>query len=372
MKPDVKAICAFMNTWAPPGLAYPWDRVGLQTGNPSRHVETVLVCLTVTREALAAALRAKAEMIIAHHPLIWTPLKTLCQDAPTATLCLELVRADIACFAAHTNLDIAPGGVNDALAGRLGLRDGVPLFRDEHLQQVKVVTFVPESHRNMIRDALAGAGAGVIGDYTHCSFNAAGTGTFLPGDAANPYLGGKGVVNQAPEWRLEMVADKARLSLIIKALYQAHPYEEPAYDIIPLENPNKALGLGVLGHLEKKTSLAAFSRHVCRVLGLEHVHVYGAGNKAVASVAALAGSGGSYIERLPEDVDVYVSGDISYHAAEAALLRGIPCIDAGHRGTELPIVDGIAKRLRKEFRGLAVKTFKERAAARLVTAHARG
>ncbi len=358
-------ICNAMDDWAPPALAYPWDRIGLQTGNPTDKVEKALVCLTVTRDALRAAKKINANMIIAHHPLIWDPLKTLREDDPAARLCLDLARANIACFTAHTNLDIAPGGVNDALADALGVLETRPLFSAEHLRRMKIVTFVPESHRERVRDALADAGAGVIGDYTHCAFNAPGVGNFLPGPAANPYLGEKSGINEESEWRIEMAADKARLTPIIKALYRAHPYEEPAFDVVPLDNPVTHQGLGLVGLLERKTAWSDFVARVAKTIG--SLQVYGERRKAVRRVALLGGSGGSYVERLPGDVDVYVTGDISYHEAQAALLRGVSCIDAGHAGTELPVLDVIARRLKRAFPGLGFRIYKEPPMGRMVS-----
>ena len=354
-----------MDDWAPPALAYPWDRIGLQTGSPTAKVEKALVCLTVTQDAVRAAKKMNINMIIAHHPLIWDPLKALREDEPAARLCLEVARANMACFTAHTNLDIASGGVNDALADALGMAETQPLFPAEHLRQIKIVTFVPESHRALVRDALAAAGAGVIGDYTHCAFNAPGVGNFLPGATANPYLGEKGSVNEEPEWRIEMAADKARLTPIIKALYQAHPYEEPAFDVVPLENQVAHQGLGVVGLLEHKTTWTDFVARVANTLG--PAQVYGERRKAVRRVALLGGSGGAYVERLPGNVDVYVTGDISYHEAQSALLRGIPCIDAGHAGTEMPVLEVIARRLKQTFPRLGLRIYKEPPLGRMVS-----
>lgn len=361
-------ICAFMDAWAPPGWAYEWDRVGLQVGSVTQPVTKVLVCLTVTPKAINAAKRKRASMIIAHHPLIWTPLTALRSDDPQTRLCLDLCQSGIACFAAHTNLDVAPDGVNAALAETLGLRQREILFREKHLRQVKLITFVPETHLDAVRNTLAHAGAGIIGDYTHCSFYSPGTGTFLPGADSNPFVGDKETMNEEPELRLEMILDHARLGKVLRALYAAHPYEEPAYDLIPLENVNDQAGLGQIGMLKKNMPLRSFASFVREALATPHVTVHGAGKRTVRRVAVAGGSGGGLIARLPDDTDVFVTGDVGYHHAEMARLRGIACIDAGHVATEQPVVAEIATRLRHAFPALATTAFSEKEESVVITA----
>ncbi len=356
----VRDISAYMDNWAPPGWAYPWDRVGLHTGSPTQNVERILVCLTVTPAVVASAKRAGASMIVAHHPLVWAPLKTLREDNPHTRLCLDICRANIACFAAHTNLDVAPDGVNAALAEKLQLEDKAILFPEPHLDQVKIVTFVPDTHQRAVCNALAEAGAGVIGEYTHCSFSAPGVGAFLPGASTTPFVGAKNIVNEEPELRVEMLVDKARLAGVVQALYDAHPYEEPAYDIVTLENKNERAGLGMTGALPHALPLRDFADYVRDALAAPYVKVHGSGRKKVRRVAVLGGSGGDFVTRLPEAIDAYVTGDISYHHGETARLRGIACLDAGHYATELPIVGIIAARLRKAFPTLGVTLCGER------------
>lgn len=182
----VQDICNTMETWAPQHLAYDWDKPGLTIGDPQQNVSRISVMLSVTPETVAAALKAKADLIISHHPVIWEPLAHLRETDAHTRMCLQLVRSGIACYAAHTNLDMAPGGVNDILAKTLGLVHCKPLF-PRHNQattpsrSLKVVTFIPPSHHNAVRNAVCQAGAGSIGNYTHCTFSSPGTGTFLPG-----------------------------------------------------------------------------------------------------------------------------------------------------------------------------------------------
>jgi len=355
----VREICAAMEAWAPAGYAYDWDKVGLQTGDPDTEVSHVLTCLSITEDALKAARKAKAKMIVAHHPLIWEPLKRLDPRDPHTRLCLELAQEGIACFASHTNLDVVPGGVNHTLALTLGLWNARPLFPAAHARQVKLVTFVPESHLTAVRDALSKAGAGVIGDYKQCSFSTPGTGTFIPGMAADPFCGEPLKLSEEAEIRLEMLVSLAHVPRVVAALMQSHPYEEPAYDLITLENRDPAIGLGMRGELRKAMTLKDFAALVCKSLDLTHARVGGSMRRKVRRVAVLGGSGGGEVAKLPPEVEVYVTGDLKYHDVLEARARGLAVIDAGHAGTEKGIALIIARHLLGRFLGLRVTPYVE-------------
>lgn len=355
----VRDVVAQMDRWAPPGLAYAWDRAGLATGEPSAKITRVLVCLTVTREAFKAARRAKADMIVAHHPLIWDPLTSLRRDDARAALCLDIAEAGMACYTAHTNLDVVPGGVNHVLAHRLGLTRLAPLFPAEHAEQLKLVTFVPEARLADVRTAMCDAGAGVIGNYTHCSFSTPGTGTFRPGVDANPFSGSKFQVNQEPELRLEVLVPKTRLSPVLAALKKVHPYEEVAYDLYKLHNTDPAASLGLSGDLSANTTLGEFAEHVRAALEITHLRCAGDPKRKIRRVAVMGGAGGASAAKVPGDVDVYVTGDVKYHDALDAVERGLAIIDAGHHGTEKWIVPAIADYLKKALPDLKVSRFIE-------------
>ncbi len=360
MKTAVKDVCAFMEAWAPPELAYDWDKVGLHTGRPDSEVNAILVCLTVTPEAVRAARKAGANMIIAHHPLIWSPLKQLRTDDPQVALCIDLAKRDMACFIAHTNLDLAAGGVNDALTRQLQLKECRPLFPADHLKAFKLVTFIPPDHVDRLRDALAATGAGVIGTYTQCSFHTPGTGTFQPDTSAMPFSGTKSVLNKEAELRFEILVNSGGLNQAVAALHAVHPYEAPAYDLIPLAQGKSALGLGRRGSLATPMRLHEFAAYTREKLHLQYVISYGKSTTSVRTVAVLGGSGGASAPDLPEDIDVFVTGDIKYHDAQSALLKGAACIDASHAGTELPVLETIRYRLKQHFTSIAVTLFRER------------
>ncbi len=354
---DVKRV---MDEWAQPAWAATWDRVGLQAGRPDQEVTGAAVCLSVTPGVVAGARAAGANMIVAHHPLIWDPIRTLRTDDPLVRLCLDIAANGMACLAAHTNLDVAPGGVNDALARAIGLEKTKPLFASDEARQLKLVVFVPESHLAQLRDAVSAAGAGGFGNYTHCSFSAPGVGTFRPEEGARPFCGEIGRLNEEPERRFETLVPKARLGAVLRAMFQAHPYEEVAYDVMALENTDRLVGLGRVGELPEAMEADAFVAHVRKCLSPASLRaVFPGTGRRVRRVAVLGGSGGDQIARVPLDVDAYVTGDVKYHDALAAQARNLLVVDAGHHGTETPVLPEIARRLVAALEGLAVTVIGE-------------
>jgi len=365
---NVRDVCAVIDVFAPPALAYEWDRAGLSIGRPDAEVTGVLVALTVTRPVFEAAREAGAELIISHHPLLWEPFQALRTDDPMTRLCLDIAQAGISCYAAHTCLDVAPGGVSALLAARLGLTNVRPLFSAPQAAQVKLVAFVPETHVVQVRDAVCRAGAGVIGDYTYCTFSAPGTGTFLPGENTQPFSGEKHRVNEERELRFEVLTPKARLAGVLQALNAAHPYEEAAYDIVCLDNRDPTAGLGVRGELPGPVPLRRFADHVRAALDLSHVRMAGHGDKAVLRVAAIGGAGGREIMNLPGDVDVLLTGDIGYHEAHLAESRGVALVDAGHAGTEKCVVPALADYLARTLSSVGVSSYVEPDVFTMITA----
>lgn len=359
MRFTVRDVIRVMEEWAPPALAYDWDRIGLHLGRPDAPVQRVVTALSATPDAADAALRNRADLLVTHHPLLWEPLRAIRTDNPAHAAVLRLAAGGVNCFAAHTNLDLCVGGVNDILAETLDLRDTTPLFPAKHAGQLKLITFVPETHLSLVRDAVSRAGAGQVGNYTHCSFATPGVGTFLPGAGASPYSGTSGRVNEEPEHRFETVVPKAQLGGVLEALRAAHPYEEVAYDLIPLHQHDPRIGLGRVGDLPKPVSLRAFAQRVRKALGAQHARVVGDLRRPVRRVAVLGGAGGSQIPQVPAGIDVYVTGDVKYHEAQAALEQGLAVIDAGHHGTERGIAPVIAARLAQALPGLQVQTYEE-------------
>lgn len=345
----IQDICNLMEKWAPLRLAFPDDNVGLVLGSKDWEINKVLVCLTITNNIVEESIRNDVKLIVSHHPLIYTPLNKITQDNPYSNRIATLIANRIACYNCHTNLDIAEKGLNHILAQKLEISNATGLLPVEHTQLFKLVTFVPKDYLEKVRGAVCSCGAGIIGEYAYCSFSASGLGTFLPSEKANPFLGKIGKVNEEKEERFEVLVPAEFLNNVIEALLEAHPYEEVAYDIYPLYNKSKKISLGLKGSLEEPISLEEFTNHVKEKLNLSLVRVVGEMTKEIKSVAVIGGSGGSEIEKIPDNIDVLVTGDVKYHQALEAIDKGLAVIDAGHFGTEYPVVQSIYNYLKEKF-----------------------
>lgn len=331
----------------PPALAENWDNVGLQVGDPAAVIRRVMVCLDVSERALDEALRHGAQAIVSHHPLIFSPLKRLSPADETGRLVFRAVREGIAVLSAHTNLDSAREGLNDWLAAILGLEETAPL-QPGGSDLCKLVVFVPAGYEDPVAQALFEAGAGHIGRYDSCSFRSEGVGTFRPGDAARPFIGRPGALERVREIRLETVLTPEVRGRALARMLKAHPYEEVAYDLVPLANIRMDVGLGRIGRLAEATTLGTFAEQVKQRLEIPSLRVVGALERKVVKVAVCGGSGASVLgDADRQGADVLVTGDVKYHEAQSARFRNLGLIDAGHFGTERIMVEHLATALRQ-------------------------
>jgi putative NIF3 family GTP cyclohydrolase 1 type 2 len=247
----------------PPRLAADWDAVGLVCGDPDDEVQRVLVAVDPVPETVDEALETGAQLLVTHHPLLLRGVHGVGADTPKGALVHRLVRGGAALFTAHTNADAADPGVSDALAAAIGLTVHGPLVPEPAPPLDKIVTFVPVGPAiTAVHDALAAAGAGAIGDYSHCSFATAGTGQFKPLPGAHPAIGEVGRLERVAETRLEMVLPRPRRAAVVAALRAAHPYEEPAFDVLELAPLPSPVGLGRIGELPGPEPLRAFTARV--------------------------------------------------------------------------------------------------------------
>ena len=329
---------------APPPLAEEWDNCGLQAGDPAAEVGLVLVALTPLPEVFAEAEDKGADFILFHHPLIFQPVKTLDTSLYPGDLLARSIRNGMILYAAHTSYDAAPAGVSAALAEALGLQGPLRVPSPRGTLR-KLVVFVPEESVDGVVQALSEAGAGVIGDYTECTFRTRGTGTFRGGDETNPYLGESGRLEKVDEVRVETVVASHLAGRAAEAATAAHPYEEIALDVYPVEGTPEGCGYGRLGTLSEPLTPEELQERVSGSLGSPARLVADAGRR-IQRVAVLGGSGGSFIpEVAAAEADAYVTGDIDYHEALLAKSLGLTTIDAGHAATELPSLAPLARRL---------------------------
>ena len=267
-------VIQLFEQFSPKAYAMDGDKIGLQIGALNQPVQNVLIALDVTEEVVDEAIAKGAQIIIAHHPPIFRPLQKIATDTSAGRMIAKLIKNDIAVYAAHTNLDVATGGVNDLLAEALRLEKPevlVPTFEDP---LKKLVVFVPEENAEELRQALGNAGAGAIGNYSHCSFSGEGLGRFLPGEDTNPHIGESGKLEAVNEIRIETIFPQSIEKKVIQAMIKGHPYEEVAYDVYSLENKGKQLGLGRIGSVEE-TTLGDFAQHVKAVFDVEKVRGIG-------------------------------------------------------------------------------------------------
>lgn len=344
-KPNGHEIIRLFESFSPKHLAVEGDPIGLQIGDPSQKINKVLIALDVTEEVVDEAIELRANMIIAHHPLIYSPLKKVISAQPAGRIVTKLIKHDIVLYIAHTNLDIAEEGVNDLLANALELNNPA-ILRVTYTEPVKkLAVFVPEGNAEAVREAIGNAGAGSIGDYSHCTYSLKGIGRFLPNQKANPYIGQPGKMEMTEETRVEAVFPASIEKKVIKAMLQSHPYEEVAYDIFSIENKGRDFGLGRVGELEKEMTLKDFAEKVKSALEVDTVRVIGNLTNTVKKVAVLGGDGNKYVRDAQfTGADVFVSGDLYYHTALDFKQEGMNMIDPGHN-VEKIMKKGVANKM---------------------------
>jgi dinuclear metal center YbgI/SA1388 family protein len=350
----IKELTAFLESIAPPSFQESYDNVGLIIGDPERDVQSALVTLDITPAVLDEALQKNAGLIISHHPLIFQGLKKIAGRSEVERMVARAIRQDLAIFAAHTNLDAITGGVNTILGDTMGLRE-MSVLRPMRDALVKLVTFVPEQHADEVRQALFGAGAGVIGDYDSCSYNLQGEGSFKAGASTDPFVGEKGRIHFEKEVRIETILPRYLKQRVVDALVQAHPYDEVAYDLYPLENEYPLAGMGMVGTLPEALPETDFLDRLKQKLGLRVLkHTELRGND-VEKVAVCGGSGSFLIEdAIRSGADVFVSGDFKYHdffKAEKKLVL----VDIGHYESEHYVKEIFSALIRKKFPTFAVQ-----------------
>lgn len=340
-------VVAAMTRAYPPSLAEPWDAVGLVCGDPDAAVSSVLVAVDPVPETVAEAIEEPAQLLVTHHPLLLRGVHGVPADQPKGWLVHQLIRAGVGLFTAHTNADSADPGVSDALAEVLGVRVEGPLSPRTAEPLDKIVTFVPVGDDvTRVLDALAGAGAGQVGDYSHCAWRTEGTGQFLPRDGAHPAIGRVGQLERVAETRVELVLPRSRRRAVLEALRTAHPYEEPAFDLLELAEIPGSLGLGRVGELAAPQTLAAFTERAAGALPATAWGVRAAGDpdRLVRRVAVCGGAGDSALDAATATgADVYLTSDLRHHPAGEHLLAGsLPgrptpaLVDVAHWASEHP------------------------------------
>mgnify|MGYP000523302432 CR=1 FL=1 len=338
----VSEIVAILEEIAPTRNAEPWDNVGLLVGDPRAEIHRVLFTIDYTPEVAEEGKRAGCDLVVSYHPPLFQPIKRI--TAPG--LLYDAIQRGVALYSPHTALDVAEGGTNDMLADVLGLKARAPLrVAQAKATQYKLVVFVPEEAIDRISVALFEAGAGRIGRYSACSFRSPGTGTFFGEAGAQPTVGQGGRLEFVPELRLETVLPIQRVEAVIQALRAVHPYEEPAFDLVPLAAPPESRGMGRMGELEP-TSRAELLDRIKAGLELSKLLVAGPLEGQVTRVAACAGSCGDLLEdAIAQRIDLYLTGEMRHHDALKAARAGMTVVCALHSNSERAVLKRVRQRL---------------------------
>lgn len=341
----------------PPELAESWDAVGLICGDPAAEVTKVAFALDCTQEVALRAVAMGAQLLVVHHPLLLRGVTSVAADTPKGQVIHTLLRGGVALFAAHTNADSARPGVNDKLAELLGVTPGRPILpKPQGLDKWGVmVPAEPAEVAERVKRAVFAAGAGALGDYQECAFQFEGTGQFRPGEQAQPAIGASGELAHVREVRVEFVAPRPARRAVERALLEAHPYEEPAFDIVELANTvdiEHAYGLGRVGELDHPMPLKEFVARVAERLPSTEWGVRAAGDPElmVRRVAVSSGSGDGFLDAVRSlKVDVYVTSDLRHHPADEHLRAGGPAIvDTAHWASEFPWCSQAAEVVERE------------------------
>jgi dinuclear metal center YbgI/SA1388 family protein len=344
-RPTLAEVVDLLHGWYPPATADSWDAVGLAAGDPDAGVGRVLLAVDPTLEVAQEAVAWGADLLVTHHPLFLSAVHGVAATTPKGRTLHALTAGGCALLTAHTNADQAVGGVSESLALALGLDDLAPILPAPAAPVDKITVLVPVEHAEAVRTALTDAGAGAIGDYDSCTFTTTGEGRFRPLDGATPAIGRVGDLEVVPEVRVEAVVARSRRTAVVRALLAAHPYEEPAFDLVETADPGiAATGTGRIGTVEP-TTLRAFAEHVASVLpATAHgVRVSGDPDRPVRRVALCGGAGDFLLDRLAgSDADVYLTSDLRHHrAAEFREHDGPALVDVAHWAAEwtwLPVV----------------------------------
>jgi dinuclear metal center YbgI/SA1388 family protein len=329
----LKDLCSYLDSEVPLSFQESYDNSGLQVGMPESEIKSALLTLDVTEEVLEEAISKKCDVVISHHPVIFGGIKKIAGRNMTERVLSMAIKNDIAIYSSHTSLDVVSNGVSRKMAEKLDLTN-VRILKPLEKRIFKLVTFIPESHLDTVRQAIFNAGAGVIGNYDQCGYASSGMGSFRGDEKSKPFAGQKGKIHFEKEIRLETVMYSHLKEDVINALLRSHPYEEVAYDIYSLENNNGDIGMGCTGMLKEEMPETDFLKLVSDVFNAKGIRYSNLTGKMIKNIALC---GGSAISLLPEAIssgaDTYITADIKYHNFFDAD-RKILLIDTGHFESE--------------------------------------
>jgi len=349
----IKEIVQYLESWAPPAYQESYDNSGLITGDLNADVSGILLALDCIEKIVDEAIDKKCNLIIAHHPIVFKGLKRLTGKSYIERTVIKAIKNDIAIYAIHTNLDHISDGVNRKIAHLLGLKN-LKILRPKNDTLSKLTTFIPKENTEQVMDSLHQAGAGMIGNYHHCSFRLPGTGTFMPMEDSNPTIGSIGKLEKVDEERIEVIFPSRLKSRVLNALFNSHPYEEVAYYLHDLQNQDREVGAGMIGELEDPTNIQSFFHLLKDQFNLSvirHTEIV----KSTVQKIALCGGSGSFLlgDAIRQGADIFISADFKYHEffdAENKLVIA----DIGHYESEQFTKELIYDKLTEKFANIAL------------------
>ncbi len=353
----IKDITQYLEQFAPLYYQESYDNCGLLIGDEDWQVNGVLLSLDCTEPVVEEAIETDCNLIIAHHPIWFRPLKKLSGKSYVERTIIKAIKNDVAIYAIHTNLDNVKPGVNEKLAQKLGLINP-EILAPRSFGLMKLVTFCPQANTTKVLKALHEAGAGSIGNYKDCAFVTEGTGTFRPNEQANPHIGQANQLKKVAEERIEVIFSKDLQQEILKSLFQAHPYEEVAYYFQELANINQEVGSGMIGQLDKPLTQKEFLKHLRDCLGTPSIRHSELSETNIQRVGICGGAGSSLINHaINSSCDAFVTSDLKYHdffEADAKVMLA----DIGHYESEVSTKDLLNDLLNKKKSTFAVRLSK--------------
>ena len=345
----LKEITDCIEAYSPLAYQESYDNAGLICGNHNMDITSALICLDSTEAVIDEAIANGCNLVIAHHPIVFSGLKKFNGKNYVERVIIKAIQNNIAIYAAHTNLDNVHNGVNSKIAEKLGLINCKVLVPSRNATLKKLITFCPEENAEEIRTALFNAAAGHISNYTECSFNTAGIGTFRAGEGSNPFVGKKGERHREKEMKIETIYPQHIESQLLIALFKVHPYEEVAYDLLPITNSHNQIGAGLIGELPVETGEMDFLSGLKKIMKVDCLRYTALRDKKLKTVAVCGGSGSFLLaDAIKSGADIFVTADFKYHQFFDAENR-IVIADIGHYESEQFTSDLFYEILKKKF-----------------------
>lgn len=330
---EAKTFISKFEAFCPQELSMEGDISGLQIGSLNKKLKSVMMTLDIRPAVVAEAIEKKVDLIVTKHAPLFRPVAAITDGNVQTQMALDLIKNDIAVYVAHTNMDIIEGGLNDWFCEALGFEADDYLSKTHEFAMLKLAVFVPTNDAPAMRKALGEGGAGIQGNYRNTSYSTTGTGRFTPVTGANPTIGTIGQEEAVQETKIEVIFPETKKAKILQAMFAAHPYEEPAYDIFHLENQSQTCGIGRVGNLPAPVAIEDFIETVKKAFNLNNLRVvFPTTPKPVVQRIAVCGGSGEkfYREALQKQADVYITGDVYYHTAHDMQSAGLTVIDPGH------------------------------------------